>query len=219
MMEGSKRMGRRGLLGFAALALGASALPMQRAAAQSVDAGGPTAPVRRLNDALLAVMRQGRQVPFAQRFNALAPVVEQSFDLTKVLADSVGLRWSTVPDDQKSRLLAAFRRYTISSYAANFDSYAGQRFEIAPDPRQIGGGQVVVETRIVPEHGSPTRLSYVMRQEGGTWKAVDVLADGSISRVAVQRSDFRHLLSTGGVQALVDGLQTKVANLSGGMAA
>jgi phospholipid transport system substrate-binding protein len=42
-----------------------------------------------------------------------------------------------------------------------------------------------------------------------------VLTDGSISRVAVQRSDFRGLLNSGGTPALVAGLEHKVANLSG----
>ncbi len=44
---------------------------------------------------------------------------------------------------------------------------------------------------------------------------MDVLLDGSISRVAVQRSDFRSLLE-GGPSALVDSLRRKVADLSGG---
>jgi phospholipid transport system substrate-binding protein len=48
------------------------------------------------------------------------------------------------------------------------------------------------------------------------WQAVDVLTDGSISRVAVQRSDFRGLLMAGGVPALTKGLEHKVALLSGG---
>ena len=55
-----------------------------------------------------------------------------------------------------------------------------------------------------------------MRQEGGGWKAVDVLADGSISRVAVQRSDFRRLVSRGGAQALIESLNQKTNDLSGG---
>jgi len=47
----------------------------------------------------------------------------------------------------------------------------------------------------------------------GCWKAVDVLAGGSISRVAVQRSDFRSVLASGGVPALTSSLQHKAANL------
>jgi phospholipid transport system substrate-binding protein len=58
-----------------------------------------------------------------------------------------------------------------------------------------------------------------MRNGPAGWKAVDVLANGSISRVAVQRSDFRELLANGGVPALMAALQRKVANLSGGMTA
>jgi phospholipid transport system substrate-binding protein len=55
-----------------------------------------------------------------------------------------------------------------------------------------------------------------MRRQGSGWKAVDVLADGSISRVAVQRSDFRRLVSRGGAQALIESLNQKTSDLSGG---
>ncbi|HUB15081.1 MAG TPA: ABC transporter substrate-binding protein [Acetobacteraceae bacterium] len=39
------------------------------------------------------------------------------------------------------------------------------------------------------------------------WQVVDVLTDGYISRVAVQRSDFRQLLASGGPPALTAGMQ------------
>jgi phospholipid transport system substrate-binding protein len=55
-----------------------------------------------------------------------------------------------------------------------------------------------------------------MHRSDGGWRATDVLADGSISRVAVQRSDFRTLLSRGGGSALLASLQKKVADLSDG---
>ena len=55
-----------------------------------------------------------------------------------------------------------------------------------------------------------------MRQVNGAWQVVDVLADGTISRVAVQRSDFRRLLRQGGSAALVVSLQSKADQLAGG---
>ncbi len=55
-----------------------------------------------------------------------------------------------------------------------------------------------------------------MREGGAGWRVVDVLADGSISRVAVQRSDFRRLLTRGGAQALAKSLRTKSASLTNG---
>jgi phospholipid transport system substrate-binding protein len=75
---------------------------------------------------------------------------------------------------------------------------------------------VLVESRITSAGGDATELDYVMKQTPSGWKAIDVLAAGSISRVAVQRSDFRHVLSQGGSDALLTRLQQKAADLSGG---
>jgi phospholipid transport system substrate-binding protein len=55
-----------------------------------------------------------------------------------------------------------------------------------------------------------------MKQTPSGWKVIDVLAAGSISRAAVQRSDFRRILSNGGGDALLASLQRKISALSGG---
>jgi phospholipid transport system substrate-binding protein len=121
-----------------------------------------------------------------------------------------------MPQEQQETLMQAFRRYTVASYVNSFDSYNGQRFEIAPDTRAVGNGEQVVDTKIIPRSGGGHQLDYVMHQVGDSWKVVDVLADGSISRVAVQRSDFHHLLSSGGPEALAESLRTKTVDLSDG---
>ena len=149
--------------------------------------------------------------------SAAASLVEQVFNLDAVLAASIGLSWATLPGAQKAELAMAFRRYTVSSYVSNFNSYNGQSFQVLPSVRVVGNGEVVVQSRLVRVNDSPVKLDYVMRNGPAGWQAVDVLVDGSISRVAVQRSDFRELLIAGGVPALTAGLGRKVANLSGGM--
>jgi len=209
-------LGRRDLMGLAATALAAAA-PWRPAAAGVPGDAGASAPIEQLDAALLAAMKAGRNTPFAQRFAALAPVIDQTFDLDAVLAASVGVSWSAVPSDQQARLRDTFRRYTVASYAANFDSYSGQTFQILPTVRSVGNGEVVVSTKLIPTDGSARKLDYVMRNGQSGWKAVDVLADGAISRVAVQRSDFRQLLANGGAPALAVALQQKVANLSDGV--
>jgi phospholipid transport system substrate-binding protein len=77
---------------------------------------------------------------------------------------------------------------------------------------------VVVRARLIRQDKSPVELDYVLRAGPTGWQVVDVLTDGTISRVAVQRSDFQQLLQSGGVAAaLTAGLQRNVANLSGSM--
>ncbi len=174
------------------------------------------APIQGLYNSLLAVMKAGPHAPFAQRYDMLAPAVDRALDLPTILQVSVGLAWNELPVEQRDALLAAFRRYTISLYVSNFDDYTGQRFAIEPDLRSVGAHQEIVQTQIIPPSGGPHQLDYVMRQAGPDWKAVDVLAEGAISRVATQRSDFRALLAHGGGAALLASLDKKTADLAHG---
>ena len=174
------------------------------------------APIHQLVDGLLSVMKAGSSTPFAQRYATLAPIIESTFDLSAILRESVGSTWASLPADQQAMLEDAFRKYTVSSYVNSFDTYRGQQFVVSPDTRPAPNGERVVQTEIIPKSGDKHELDYVMRQTGGSWRAVDVLADGAVSRVAVQRSDFRRLLTRGGAQALAESLRTKSADLSEG---
>jgi phospholipid transport system substrate-binding protein len=201
---------RRGLIaGSAALVFGA-VLPVHAA-----EEPAAIAPIQQLIDGLVQIMKAGPGTPFHQRFETLAPVIDRTFDLAAILQESVGASWPTLPPAQQAVLTDAFRRYTVSSYVNSFDDFNGQRFTISPDTRAVGSEQVV-ETHVIPKKGDSHELDYVMRQGPSGWRVVDVLADGSISRVAVQRSDFRRILARGGAQALAESLRTKSADLSEG---
>ncbi len=204
-------LSRRGVLG---VALGGLLLPAQGRLALAADADA-AAPIAALNRGLIAGMRAGKATPFPQRFATLAPLVEGAFDIPGILQASVGPRWSALPPAQQSQLLDVFRRFTVASYVANFDSFNGETLEVLPVSRNVGADQVVA-TQIVPSGGAPTRIDYVMRRTPAGWRAVDVLLNGSISRVAVQRSDFRSLLGSGDAGPLIQSLQRKTADLSGG---
>ena len=201
---------RRGLMAAAATIFFGSTLYLQAVGQSDV-----IAPVQTLVNGLESVMKAGRGTPFQQRFAMLGPVIDRTFDLPGILRESVGPSWASLPADQQAMLVDAFRRYTVASYVNSFDNFDGQRFDIGADTRAVGNERVV-QTKIVPKNGETHELDYVMRQLDGGWRVVDVLADGSISRVAVQRSDFRRLIARGGAPALADSLRTKSADLSDG---
>jgi phospholipid transport system substrate-binding protein len=172
-------------------------------------------PLRVFYLALEASMRAGRTTPFRSRFDALAPVLDQVFDLETVLRVSVGLRWDNIDADLQTRLLKIYRQFTIATYVATFNTYNGERFRILPGQRDAGTDRIIA-TEIIRGNGDHLRLDYVMREANGNWRAVDVLLEGTISRVAIQRSDFRKLLSNGDVDALIASLHRKIADLSDG---
>ena len=183
--------------------------------ARAQDATEVRQPVTDLYATLEKLMRAGQATPFPERFNVLAPIIDRVYDLEAVLRVSVGTRWPTFDTQSRTTLAEAFRAFTVASFVANFDKYEGERFEVLPELRTVGADQVV-QTRIVSASGEPIRLDYVMQPSETGWRVTDVLLDGSISRVAVQRSDFRALLAHGDASALIASLRRKVAHLSGG---
>jgi phospholipid transport system substrate-binding protein len=198
------------------LLAGSFLLPLLTSRGAAQNAPGPTDTLREFYAALLEIMKEGKFTPFKQRYDQLAPAVDAAFDLNTILQTSVGPGWDQIAPDQHAALLDAIRRYTIDSYVSNFDSFSGQRFEVVPEPRMLPSGEQVVSTQIIPASGDAHQLDYVMRRSDGSWKVVDVLADGTISRVATQRSDFRRLLMQGGAHALLESLQRKARDLEAG---
>lgn len=180
------------------------------------DAGAsPAVPVEQLNQALIAVMKAGDDTPFVKRFQMLQPTVDRVFDLPRILRVSVGAYWSTLPADQQQKLLQVFRSFILATYVANFHSYNGEVSSVSPTTRAVGAQQVVTSS-LAKSSGDSLRIDYVMGQTGDAWKIQDILLDGTISRVAVQRSDFASLLSDGNASRLIASLEQKVSTLSSG---
>lgn len=205
-------LARRALLGGTATALLGGLFGGVQAAS------GPTAPVEQLMGALLSIMKQGRATPFARRANELTPAIEEALDLPTILRLSVGPSWAGLTPADQNRLLNIFRQYTVATFVENFNSYDGQTVTVSPNARPLSDGAQVVRTEIIPRNGTdPHAIDYVMRRTAdGAWKASDVLADGTISRVAVLRSDFASMLARGGAPALEASLQQKTQALESG---
>jgi phospholipid transport system substrate-binding protein len=138
-----------------------------------------TAPVEQLHAGLMAIMKAGKTASFRQRYETIAPVIGRTFDLEAILRQVIGPRSAWLPSDQQAALADAFRRYTIASYVANFDSYLGQRFEIAPAVRAVGNDRVV-ETRIASPVGRGHELDYVLRVAGGRWSTCSPMAPSAV---------------------------------------
>jgi phospholipid transport system substrate-binding protein len=173
------------------------------------------APVSALNTALLATMKAGLAgAGFQARYDALDPVVKQSFNLPVVEQNSVGFLWSTIPAAQQQALSVVFEQFTVASYVSQFASYHGEQINLLPSEKTLGDKKIV-ETQIIPSDGSaPTELDYVVTNGPAGWQITDVLLNGTISQVAVHSSDFSSLVSAGDASQLIAALQSKTATLS-----
>ena len=164
--------------------------------------------VQRLDDGLIAIMKAKGTAK--SRATAIAPVIDRTFDLPLMTRLAVGTGWTTIAPAEQQALVAAFRRLTIAQYAANFDSFGGEKFTIDPKVEARGTDRLV-RTRLVPASGQPESLAYRLRQSGGDWKIIDVFYRNAISQVATRRSDFASVLAKGGAKALVAHLDSLAA--------
>jgi phospholipid transport system substrate-binding protein len=162
------------------------------------------------SDTLLDVMRQAEQLGFKGREQKLAPAIQKAYDIPTMTQGALGPPARKLGPQDLSRLSEAFDRYTVATYAQQFDGFDGERFEVG-DPKPSINGTVVVPSKIIPRNGPATEIDYVMHQDGAGWKIIDVLLDGSVSQVAVRRSEFGSIYRRDGLDGLIGVLDQKTA--------
>ena len=176
----------------------------------------PQDSVRGFYDTLLTTIKNGPTLGQSGRYARLAPVVDRVFDVPSMTRLAVGPSWATLPAAQQQQLTEAFRHYIAATYADRFDNYSGEQLQVTGE--RPYNADVIVETKIVKSDGDTTTLDYLMRQNQGSWQISDVFLDGTISQLAIQRSEFHSILRREGVDGLVMALNRKVDLLGKGEA-
>jgi phospholipid transport system substrate-binding protein len=183
------------------------------ASAQAADS--PEATISSLNAALLNTMKQAQSVGVVGRYEALSPVLSQTYDTPLMARLAVGQGWDSLKGDQKAAVIATFRRMMIATYAKRFDGFSGESFQIVGVSNR-GTADKMVKTQIIQSNGKPVAINYLMRKSGAEWKIVDIYLDGTISELASRRAEFSTILQSGGPDALIASLKKQGDKLLSG---
>jgi phospholipid transport system substrate-binding protein len=183
--------------------------------AASAEDTATTAVVRRLNGVLLDTLKQAEALGYAGRFKLLAPAVGEAFDVDFMAEKSLGAHWKTLTDADQQRWLDVFREFTVANYAGNLDRFTGQSFELLGE--EAGASEtIVVLSRLIIPSGENVDLNYRLHQTTAGWRIADVYLKGTVSELALRRSDFTSALERGDFGALVTSLRGKIADLAAG---
>jgi phospholipid transport system substrate-binding protein len=170
--------------------------------------------VEALHVALLESMRNAAQLGYQGRYRLLEPVLRKSYDFPFMTKVAIGRSWSDISPSDQARLTDLFAEMSIANYAARFNGYTGERFEVlgqGPGPRDT----VIVQTRLVRPKDAPVELNYVMREFPDGWRIIDVLLEAKYSELARQHAEFAAVLNGGGVPELIAMLEKKIKGLAG----
>jgi phospholipid transport system substrate-binding protein len=171
----------------------------------------PADVVSRLQEALLAAMKDAATVDFAERRERLRPVITSTHDLDFVSRTVLRKYWEQLTQPQRSKFTETFCDLCVATYADRFDDYSGQRFEPVGE-QELKRGSVLVRTRLIRPGKDPVQLDYVLARLNDRWMIVNVVADG-VSDLAVKRVEYGSVMEKEGFEDLLGRLKEKVASL------
>lgn len=172
----------------------------------------PRVLVERFQGNLLAVMKEADTLGVKGRYDRLVISIENTFYLPLMIRIASGSFWKGANQTQRSRLISAFRRMSVSKVATLFNGYAGETFEAIgekPGPQNTR----LVKTRIVIPDKPSVNLTYVAKAIKERWRLIDVIVDDGISELSVRRSEYRRVLQNEGIDGLIATLNKKADEL------
>ena len=183
-------------------------------------AGSSIARIEALHAALLDVMKNAVALGYAGREERLRDVVPGFFDVDFMARKSLGSHWRKADADARERYLDAFNRFMVANYAGRFDGFSGQSFETTGEEPAMRD-TVVVKTILRDPGDEDVELNYRMREVevspgNREWKVIDVYLDGTVSELALRRSEFVSIVKRDDIEALIVALDAKIAKLSKG---
>ena len=168
----------------------------------------PRAVIDGLHESLLAVMKNGTSLGLQGRYDRLAPGLDRAFSFATMIQVVASSGWKQASPAEQEQLVRAFTRMSVSTYATNFKSHSGEAFETVgekPGPQDT----VIVATRIRKSNGDAVDIEYLLKKIDADWRIIDVVLDRGISELALRKSEYRSLLKSGGVPALITALNAK----------
>jgi phospholipid transport system substrate-binding protein len=176
------------------------------------ETGDSTGVVGHFDDTLLQAMSQAKTLGYQGRYDLLEPAVGRTFDIPTMTRIAVGPSWTGLSDSEKSRVTDAFRRFITATFADRFNDFGGEKFEVL-GAKPITAG-TLVENQLVKPNGERVSINYLTHETANGWEAIDIYLDGTVSELAVRRSEFTAILKQSGPEGLIDTLERKTQQLA-----
>ena len=169
----------------------------------------PAAVVENFHAALADAMQHGEALGCKGRVEKLQPVVVATFDIPFLASHILRRRWETLSAQQRADFTATLQELIVVTYASNFSHDSGATFATV-ESRELTGGRRQVRARLTPAHDDAVTLDYFLQQSGGTWRVINVIANG-VSDLALRSSQYDKIFAQSGLDGLMTKLRDQIA--------
>jgi len=150
-----------------------------------------------------------KSISSEERTQQFREILETNFNMKSIGKFVLGRYWKQATPEQKEHFLDLFKAVTVASYAARFQEYTSEKFEVIGSRQERDGG-VTVLSRIMRPNGQAIPIDWKIFEKNGKMQVYDVILEG-ISMSITQRSEYSSVIQQGGgqVQAVITALERK----------
>lgn len=179
----------------------------------NASAGSPTPmqTVKERIDQIITILNDPQYHPAGQKEAQRGKIWEVSksmFDFTEISRRTVGPKWNSFSDPEKSRFTDVFAQFLGNTYIDKVQGeYHNEQViylqEIVKEPQALVRTQLKRESTVLP-------IDYRMKQAEGQWKIYDILVENGVSIVQNYRVQFQSILQKESPAQLIARLEEKL---------
>ncbi len=145
-------------------------------------------------------------------YDEVGKILLPHFDFQRASLLVLGQYARGASDAQKKGFQDAFYKYLVHGYSDALlkGNYSEHNVQVEPYRAGSDAGKATVKTKVMRENAPPVQVDYVLINENGEWKAIDVVIEG-ISYVLNYRNQFGPEIQKNGLDALIKRLNDDAA--------
>lgn len=190
----------------------AEASPAEPTPAAATSPAPPEVTIETFHAGLLDIMKHAKELGIQGRIEKMTPLMSSTFDLEFMASKTIGRHWRKLSDEDKKIWVALFKRFTCANYAGRFTGFTGEEF-VTIGVEDAPRGTHVVLTKIIVPGDEDVHLNYRVIERDGVWKVIDVFLNGTVSELALRRSEYSSALKRDGFASLLDSVEEKIEDL------
>jgi phospholipid transport system substrate-binding protein len=137
----------------------------------------------------------------------------ENFDVPAIGRFVIGRYWRAASEADQKAFLAVFEDAMVQRFLPLLAENSSERFQIGTVTADSANeNMALIDSRINRPQGEPYKVSWRVRENGGTFKILDIVAEG-VSMAITLRSEYSTVLKNNGGQLppLTEALREKVA--------
>ncbi len=141
---------------------------------------------------------------------ALQTIIDRAVDVNTIGRFCLGRFWRQATPQQQKDYIDLFHRVLVQNITGKVGEYEGVSLVVnRAAPREDG---IAVTTTVTRPNSAPNRVDWLVSNESGSLRIIDVIAEGTSLRLT-QRNDYTAYLgrNNNDVQALIDALKKQAS--------